>query len=583
MDEREAITGLLRRAHAKHAHRRRQNGLGALQCLGCGATACRAETLVPLHAFCARRACQLGFHLSERLMLSVDPPVGGKRVAPPPEVEFVWPDYIPDELICLIVLQAFDWALDSVADYDALMAMRAVSQRFARVIDDCVVPQLWRLDGSVIPKLSLDALMRFRGLRTLEYQGNYAGDADEQARLFAALPALTDLKLAIYGQDFGSREPNLPALPPRLQRLSLVHVTKNAGAEAAIQGLAGQLIALRLYDCPGMSGTALAGQSALRELVLHGRQAPLDLGPCVALETLIATPLGGARLETVSATLTRLWLSTGQRAMPVDDAWIAALTGLRHLYFSGISLTDAGLSTLVNLETLMLVACPGVTGASLSRLTRLSALSLEECHGAHDMTVEQAAPLHRSVRWLAHIGESYMPWRTLAGFTQLTSLDLTGNIDLGLDSAFVLRDMLLLESLFLCGDQVNTSLDHLKRLRVLDLSESYGFGNSRLSALTTLEELSLNNNSDITDAGLRNLPRLHTLLLVNNWTVTYAGVAPLWPQLRRLAEFKSAATIPDIAYRDARIDHSPEAALERGQRALAAWDDFPYDIIRNMY
>lgn len=504
MSERETILLLLKRAHARREHRHRHNESGGSQCLQCGRAARRFETETPAHLFCAQRACQRDFHALQGVFyqFGVDPPVGGKRVVPQwEETRFQGWHYFPDELLCLVVLQAFDAALASTEEYDELMALRRVSARFRRVIDACVVPQIQELPEQVVAQLDLDALLHFRALRGLYLTGKGSSNS-EASRLFPALTALPELRWLSVDHYHGERHGVITALPPRLTGLFLYKIHQGALTDAVLQTV--RLTQLRIDRARELTDAALRDQSALRTLVLEDAPLMRDLQPCVALEILIAMQHTQVRLATVSTltSLTQLWLE--DEPVPYDDAWLGALTQLRHLgMVDNANATDAALRGLTALQSLLLTDCDAITPDALSRLTRLDTLALNGCAGVADFSLDAATPLWRSVHWLS-VADTRIPPPVVAGFSLLVALDLSG-----------------------MRDATDAILAGMPSLRRLVLAKTRGITGASFSRLPALDHLDLRRNKDVVDASLATLTRLRTLVLTRNKRITDNGLLPL--------------------------------------------------------
>ena len=192
--EKEAIADLLRRANTRTAAHHSHNTQGAARCLRCGTGARIGEMATPAHVFCSSD-CQRQLHgLWHFFQLSGndDPQSGHKRLLEV-EPEGGWPLWMPDEILCALVLLAFGAELRLHA-FTALMALRTVSQQFARVIDACVVPRLEKIPADALDSLSFEQLLRFRGLTHLRLESWRLYD-EEAARLLSGLPALTALRI----------------------------------------------------------------------------------------------------------------------------------------------------------------------------------------------------------------------------------------------------------------------------------------------------------------------------------------------------------------------------------------------------
>ena len=597
MDERQVIQSLLKRAHARREQRHHHNesGLSAPQCLGCGAAACRAETRAPLHLFCVQQACQRGFHALQGVFyqFGVDPPVGGKRVVPVwEERRFQGWHYFPDEVLCLIILQAFDAALEDAVQYNELMAMRNVSPQFSSVIDNCVVQQIQVLGDEVTSALSVEELMRFRALRGLILILPELGGADA-SRLLAALPALEHLTLA--GSDDGERITG--PLPQRIHDLRLSGVTTEGLPDAAVQALT--LSELRINDNHERTDAVLAGQSTLKTLVLEHTRQIRDLSPCVSLECLFLGARTQASLDTLGAltSLTQLSVARGSHT-GYSDAWLATNTGMRHLSMraQGAGVTDAGLRPLVGLESLLVYGERAITPDAMSRLTNLTALGLYR--GGQDFTEETVAPLQRTVVWLA-VPNDGMSAAVLRGFANLQYLDLTfADLDDNDPAAPLLRGMPQLLELYInqTTGLRGSGFRWLTALRKLDISNNNEITDANLVLLApTLEELNLDDNKRITDAAVKQMTHLTRLSLNFNTRVTYNALA-LLTQLEEVSIFRSTLSVakrPKVTTRSRGLTNEQNImdALERGgtvfvdeyqdpqhmsSKSLAAWADYPY-------
>lgn len=500
MDEREAIARLLKRAQARRAERRQRNESDEAPpvCLHCGAEACRFETLEPAQVFCAQRDCQLGFHAL--LRLGVDPPVGGKRALPVDDERVADWDALPDDVLCLLLLQAFDWRLETEAQYDELMIeLVSVSQRFARVIRDCVVPQIHTLDPSVVRHRirDNDALARFRALRKLDLKPGWTEQLTPD--VLAALPRLE--WLAVRRTPISAAQ--LARLPATLGELYLLDVP-DPGADP-LRGLT-HLHALTVTGAWVTDAVLLPLADSLKQLQFSRETQLTDLSRMSALAAVIALqsdqPYRGA--GELAHSLVRLpnlisLRCAGTRNFLSSEA-LSLLSRLRYLAISECRGTNneawldtAALLSLTKLETLRVNNMPELRAEHLANLRVLWKLEAHHSGVAFPANVRQADWARRlgALRWL-NMEASYLAGEGLLDLPHLLRLDASDSFVADLH----LRNL--------------TALTHLD-LRGHSLVTVAG-----LRPLVALAELDLRGNAGIDDPAMLNKPALR-LLRVNRF------------------------------------------------------------------
>jgi Leucine-rich repeat (LRR) protein len=183
----------------------------------------------------------------------------------------------------------------------------------------------------------------------------------------------------------------------------------------------------------------------------------------------------------------------------LTDGILKRFVSLQHLqlgmYGQTCRLTDASVSSLVNLTSLAFHYCHTVTNKSLMRLTKLTTLDISSSR--NDIT---------------DIG--------IKGLNRLTQLDLCDN---NLITNHGLRGLSNLTSL---GISYNSSITdyaigRLTNLRVLDLYENSTITDEGIKGLVALTSLNLGGHlCKVTDVGIVGLVNLISLSLYNNSKIT---------------------------------------------------------------
>ena len=388
--EKEAIAALLRRANARTAAHHSHNTQGAARCLRCGTGARLGETATPAHVFCSvdcQRQLQGLWHFFP-LSGNDDPVVveqGGHKRLLEVEPEGGWPLWMPDEILCALLLAVYDARIDTLDEYDDLMAQRRVSLQFARVIEQCVVPGIAFMAHYLVSQLPLERLLAFRGLTQLDLHLEYFKVAKFTA-LVTGLPVLAAVRLRAWRKG---DEANALILRTLQQKATLTDLSlsgfKCLPNDAWLPMT--QLRALRL-DMQARDQTFAL--STLTSLTL------LDIGyvpravPMLDPEVFVGlTQLRELRLpsDQPTRTLERL---TALRVLSVGEPDAAsALTGdtlvslalLEDLKLDeSSSLSEEGLARATQLRSLDLSRCPWYSERALTPLTRLEHLVL--AHGA---------------------------------------------------------------------------------------------------------------------------------------------------------------------------------------------------------
>lgn len=292
-------------------------------CHACGDTARikeKTSTRVYCHLDCA------ALHWTWRDLLALGQPGGMKRLRPLPQRDTVFLDLPDDVLVELILVHSYRFVIETPQEMNDLLAIREISARFTRLIDERVIPRIARLGQPVLEVISGETIVRFVGLVEIGVGFGAARITGQTLLLFTHLRTL---------------------------RLGFSHLVS---AQHLVQ---------------------LTGLTALEESWEAGT---IDDATLRSLTHLQHLDMGVARAVT-DAGLAPLRNLTFLGAHPaIGDAGIAPLTQLQTLQLrTGTNVTDAGLGVLTNLTELS-VRFHGqmlITDRSVSLLTRLTRLFLD--------------------------------------------------------------------------------------------------------------------------------------------------------------------------------------------------------------
>jgi Leucine-rich repeat (LRR) protein len=506
--EHETLQRLLERARTRvDAHHRHNTLADTKKCLVCGQQGRVQERLRLEHVFCGATQCHaMHWQLDQFFGLGMP-----KRLL---DLERFSDVQLPDEILCYLLLLAFDARLQSREEYDALFELRATSIQFRRVIDDCVVPQIRDLGDELVKELvnenPIDVLLQFHALRRLKIAPDYFTPEKTDAAL-AGLSALQELYLKDDHQD----DPLVTtAQLAQATQLTKLTIHGSVVGDAVFESLT-HLTSLTLYNPRNLTGMALIPQTQLQTLVLQETERAMDLSTLSELDTLVLDmnyPLDISSAAPRGA-LTRLWID-GPQASHVDQ-WLSAQSRLEHLllYRLADQVTDAAISRLTGLRSLVLDAITSeqVTPDSVSLLTNLQALLVSDA----DMglyTVESFAPLRASLTWLGLSNSATrFPAGAVVTLRNLTHLDLNNRANLPDDAR--LND---------------DELGQLVQLHTLDLSYNAVITGRTFNRLAALTALSLRANRVVTDDALIVLAStLRVLDITGNTLVTAASISRL--------------------------------------------------------
>ncbi len=436
---------------------------------------------------------------------------------------------LPDDLLCHVILVAFDYRLDERDDYDALQAMRRASIQFRRVIDQCVVPNIRELGDKVARALPLDALLEFQALRRLNVETGYHIKTTPPDRFEQALRTFTQLE-TLSVSTFIDRNADNPigwdlngTLVGLTRLTSLTLYNTPLVTDAVLQPLT-RLRMLALSFSEQLTDAALQNLGDSLQTLLLGLDMVhiVDLSALKSLTCLYCFHDDDHRQAVSLASLAQLPnLTQMHKALDwhdYSDERLGMLTGLHHLSLHRLNnVTDAGLSALNGLRTLDLQQTPNVSEASLSLLTNLYALHMDEVgDGEWHMAQEHATPLAATLQLLRCDRDCRPTGHALATLVNLTCLDLSYNDS---NSPEGMRDeqLALLVNLRILdlsldsgqGLSGRSSFPHLTALTALDISWNDGIDDDALILLApSLRALNLYRNTRITDNAVRKLTRL---------------------------------------------------------------------------
>ena len=572
MNEADCIRELWTRARARVAqhHAHDLSGEAGERCLVCGAEAAMREKRCAEHVFCAER-CQRRLHFFGRAfsalgMVKDESDEEGDDERRParkrgvealdeehPEVYEVW---LPDEVVCSLILWAFDFRLRTVAEYEELRAMRAVSRRFRDIINDCVRPQLRELPDEVVARMSEREVLKFRHL------GRLVLSTKTPQLTGALLPALHDLEdvtirtvtKKVYTISVDVTDEQVRALH-RARRLEFEQIEEGGAlSDAALDGLI-WVEELTLFNTLFSDG-CLAPMRNLRKLRLSENQKVRDLSALAQ-----------------SLTWLELWT-----AWWITDETLRALTNLRVLAIDGNGdefservldemaelrgldvrdcgwVTDRTLRPLFLLESLLLDRAPQVSMHAVMRLAELRSLSIDG--GGAPLGGGVLTNLRR-LTWLSAT-DWVLSNRHLDALINLTFLDLSrcrgANLDHALAAMVNLTCLILRKTRVVTGDCFSA----LVQLDTLSLEANKRVRGETLRTLVSLRVLNLSGNTKVRDEHLVGLHLLEEIYMIrsmkHNTAVTLAGLLA-FPALRlvaRTGHFRLYGDLPQDAVADLR-------------------------------
>ena len=549
------------------ATRRKNQGATWPRCLCCARSAHIQETECAERVFCGTR-CQAHLHGVQQFfnlgMKRKAGAIGKKRGAGALKKEapqiFVWPDILPDDVLCLLLRWAYGDELRSVREFDELWAMRRLgkenggggggsgaARQFKRVIDECVVPLIHTLSDDILRKIYVHTLRRFAGLReiTLFTGGGKRPDEDARGRLtlaeyegdvFDSLSRVTALTIAEYARPtlaqlarvlpqltfFSIHTPSyVPKIPYGEMASLREHVLLRGGAVDLIQAPALERLIIQMSREEGVAPPF----PSLRQLALD-RYHSIDgvAEACPALEVLrLGFAMGTFGMNagqaanhraldamSVAAMTTLRALDIRSSSITFDDGLLVSLPELRSLLVrgngvSGTTFSDEALALLVHLESLALENKfpPGLSGASVATLINLTWLSLSGCPFAVDFT----ALVHLRVLDLTRRGGALVD--AIAHLRDLHTLILRYNRSVSHQQVRELGPQLHILSLSGKMDVDDAALGTCVALRVLELGQSgHGISSVGLSALVSLHTLYLGDQPERFEFELAWIPNL---------------------------------------------------------------------------
>jgi len=413
---------------------------------------------------------------------------------------FVWPEFFPDDVLCVVLRWAYRDEVHSKAEMDELWQMRRTSPQFRRVIEDCVVPHIQALDARVLARMYGKTLRRFVGLRELSIFEREPGKAGGE--LIASLPFLERLTLH-RNPDITLEQ--LTTTAARLTFLALHHfrgkfdltamprlreiVISNSRDDSLVALETPEFLIIEHND----NGRALPSLPRLRRFALCDYAAITGIAEAApALEAL------------------RLGLCTHGRALEADA--VAEITTLRALDFrrSNGRYGDALLHAMPKLESLLLGKFGHFMDAGIGGCLGLRSLSLASFRNVmEDITGASVSKL------------SNLTWLCIAEWQQPLDFSLLGELRV-LD-------------LSVRGDVYGADpIGHLSNLHTLILDFCTSVAGATLRALTQLEVLSLVENVVMDGEDLELLVNLRVLNITGNGILAHLEPLPYLPRLEKL-------------------------------------------------
>jgi len=574
MEPRDAVQLLCARARRNMAATRRENQASAQpRCLCCALRAQIRETERAERVFCGTR-CQSHLHGVQQFFR-----LGMKRGAGALEEEapqiFVWPDFFPDDVLCLLLRWAYGDELRSEAEMAELWQTRSTSPQFKRVIDDCVVPLIHTLAYEILRWITGATLRRFVGLREITILPAERGRADGE--ILATLPQLQRLTLEYSS---GVTLEQLDAVAPRLTFFSLHNISGKFDLAT--------MPALRELVFKHTRVDWLITLDSLECLIIHYNSAGRALPSLPSLRRIAITEyigIDGLADAVPSLTALRLGACSDGRGIPIDE--VASLTALRALDLRGNNMRygDDLLAAMPSLESLLLDKNALFTDAGLRSCPALRSLALGNFRNAAQITGASVSALG-NLTWL-----SLADWQPVLEFAllgELRVLDLRARGDIyGKDEIGHLTN---LHTLILDANTTVTgaTLRALTQLEVLSLVANVVIQAEDLEPLLNLRVLNIQGVYSLgKDDPLPYLPRLETLYMSGGGR-DYRRFAPGLPRLQRLRYSRAPHTMSqadDTAWLRARgvlIEYAtgapfsyplPEVWYEGASRAFnAEWD-----------
>jgi hypothetical protein len=560
--QRQVIQHLLSRARANVSRRHGANAEThvslPLQCLLCGDAAQIGETVHRERVFCLQ-TCQRSFHGLDMWLALGEPGDGdddgdGRAGGMKRLRQFTGFSErgveLPDELLCELILLAFESRLDSEQQYDELFEMRTVSPQFQRVIDACVVARIRYLDPLIILQRKAVELAPFTGLVnvTVRY-----GVSKKTTRMMLQR-TLSPRFLRTLAYDMRSARRDNVLLNEQLHRFTgLTKLTlQNSRAgdngedddDEVVDDTLRPLTRLRYLDIRhnhALTDAALERKPHLEVAVFHNMTGLTTVQQCPALHTLVLgynTPISMTSIA-MCESMTTLALG-GDVPADFDTTLLARLLALRNLAILNnrrvAVIDETTLAALTELRSLIINRAVQITADALSAAVGLQLLSFEGDTAITMLTPESVAPFAQSLlMFRPYMCLNDVQGDLLAGATA-TLLNLRA-LDLSADERGYVRDEHVANLVHLTWLRLRyamtgvprhgltrgvrgTCFASLPNLAGLVLSQCFDVSNENLVQLTQLRELDLSYNTRIEDATLLRMSGLRKLYLRNNKVIT---------------------------------------------------------------
>jgi hypothetical protein len=258
-------------------------------------------------------------------------------------------EQMPDELIVELLHRAYPSYKSVYAQFQALLALRWVSARWHRLIQQHFLSHITAISYQLDSHIKLDELLLLTDIHTLRLESLNPAVLPHIDVVFATLTKL--VVLSVRGQGFRPSPVSDTQLLLVADRLRVLDLTRNGA----------------------ITGTSVSKMTQLRVLNLESN-----------------FNIGDATLSQLT-TLRALDLTNNEI---VTDRSLSLLTGLVQLkHLSGDKITDASLARLVHLQTLGLGRAPRVTGSVLLQLTALRSLALAQNKQITDADLSQLTAL----------------------------------------------------------------------------------------------------------------------------------------------------------------------------------------------
>lgn len=390
---------------------------------------------------------------------------------------------LPLEIQGMILLMAYNYRIESKEDWQLLKAMREFhfdelpgeGAQLREMIDRHVVPQFVYVHTSVIYRLTMDELSKFKGLTEM-------------------MIPFSNLERDIMD----SAEAGIVVMGPRgdwTEILVGMKSLKNLRVTSVIRG-------------ENRITIDLTKLTQIRELSVHRIDAP-TLRKMVFID--------------------ELQLSYSN----INDEMLKPLTQLKSLtiFHSPKQLTGATISTLTNLTDLKIVENEILRDADLETLTQLKSLSLSKTLIGPNVLIHMT---RLETLMMPQLGRT-MGDEILDKLHNITKLDINGNVLITDKSLKKMKNLRYLDigGMRRCPD-FSISLETYTNLTSLGIRSNYCVKDHHIKNLIGLRTLNME-LTRLTDQSIENLTNLTRLNIRGNEQITHECIQKLWKhKLREL-------------------------------------------------